>query len=95
MAKYANPMLLILDEWLLLKVTESGLKDIFKLLHRRRKNSSTIFCSQYRPKGWYERKPSILNRIVHYAYSINIKSINPNKDISMREVYGLNKSLCK
>lgn len=34
MAKYANPLLLILDEWLLLKPTESEQKDIFELLHR-------------------------------------------------------------
>ena len=43
MAKYANPVLLILDEWLLLKPTESEQRDIFELLHRRRKKSSTIF----------------------------------------------------
>lgn len=47
MAKYANPLVLILDEWLLLKPTEVEQKDIFELLHRRRKKSSTIFCSQY------------------------------------------------
>lgn len=47
MAKYSNPVLLILDEWMLLKPTETEQKDIFELLHRRRKKSSTIFCSQY------------------------------------------------
>lgn len=44
MAKYANPVVLILDEWLLLKPTESEQRDIFELLHRRRKKSSTIFA---------------------------------------------------
>ena len=53
MAKYANPVLLILDEWLLLKPTESEQRDIFELLHRRRKKSSTIFCSQYEFEEWY------------------------------------------
>lgn len=48
MAKYANLLLLIIDEWLLLKPNEIERKDIFELLHRRRKKSSTIFCSQYR-----------------------------------------------
>ena len=47
MAKYANLVVLILDEWLLLKPTNSEQRDIFELLHRRRKKSSTIFCSQY------------------------------------------------
>ena len=35
MAKYANPLILILDEWLLLKPNASEQRDIF--LHRRRK----------------------------------------------------------
>ena len=101
MAKYANPLLLIIDEWLLLKPTDVEQKDIFELLHRRRKKSSTIFCSQYRHDGWYEQlggdesplADAILDRIVHDAYRINIESIDPTKDISMREVYGLEKHL--
>lgn len=46
-AKYSNPVLLILDECVLLKPTDTEQKDIFELLHRRHKKSSTIFCSQY------------------------------------------------
>lgn len=101
MVKYTNPVLLIIDEWLLLKPNENEQKDIFELLHRRRKKSSTIFCSQYRSEGWYEQlggsdsplSDAILDRIIHDAYKINIESIDPSKDISMREVYGLDKSL--
>ncbi len=101
MSKYSNPLLLIIDEWLLLKPTDSEQKDIFELLHRRRKKSSTIFCSQYRSDGWYEQlggdagplADAILDRIVHDAYKINIESLDPTKDVSMREVYGLDKSL--
>lgn len=55
MAKYANPLVLILDEWLLLKPTESEQRDIFELLHRRRKKSTTIFCSQYEFEEWYDQ----------------------------------------
>lgn len=103
MTKYANPTLLILDEWLLLKPTEAELKDIFELLHRRRKKSSTIFCSQFRLEGWYEQlggdasplADAILDRIVHDSYRINIESTDPTKDISMREVYGMDKSICE
>ena len=100
MVKYANPTLLILDEWLLLTPTEEEQMDIMELLHKRRKKSSTIFCSQYRSEGWYEQlggdasplADAILDRIIHDAYIINIESIDPNRDISMREVYGLAKS---
>lgn len=101
MSKYTNPMLLIIDEWLLLKPSENEQKDIFELLHRRRKKSSTIFCSQYRIEGWYEQlggsasplADAILDRVVHDGYKINIESIDPAKDISMREVFGLDKHL--
>ena len=101
MGKYANPTLLILDEWLLLTPTEDEMIDIMELLHRRRKKSSTIFCSQYRSEGWYEQlggsasplADAIIDRIIHDGYIINIESIDPKKDISMREVYGLDKTL--
>ena len=70
---------LILDEWLLLKPTDSEQRDIFELLHRRRKKSSTIFCSQYEFEEWYD----------------NITSIDAERDRSKREVYGLDKALCE
>ena len=101
LAKYANPLVLILDEWLLLKPTEIEQKDIFELLHRRRKKSSTIFCSQYGFEEWYDQlggddsplADAIIDRIAHDSYRINITSIDAEHDISMREVYGLDKML--
>lgn len=96
MGKYANPTLLILDEWLLLKPSENEQKDILELMHRRRKRSSTIFCSQYTKDEWYDQlggeasplADAILDRIIHDGYTINIVPQDPEKDISMREVYG-------
>lgn len=101
MAKYANPLVLILDEWLLLKPTEVEQKNIFELLHRRRKKSSTIFCSQYGFEEWYDQlggdasplADAIIDRIAHDSYRVNITSIDEEHDISMREVYGLDKAL--
>lgn len=100
LSKYTKPLLLIIDEWLLMKLTEGESKNLFELIHKRRKKSSTIFCSQFRQEGWYERlggddnplADAILDRIVHDSYKINIESIDPSKDLSMREVYGLDKS---
>ena len=77
MAKYANPVLLILDEWMLLKPTDTEQKDIFELLGG-------------------EDSPladAIIDRIAHDSYQINITSIDAEHDRSMREVYGLDKSL--
>ena len=95
--KYTNPKLLILDEWLLLTPKEDECKNIADLIHKRRKHASTIFCSQYAESEWYEQlggsdnpiADSILDRIIHNAYKIDIRPIDPDKDISMREVYGL------
>lgn len=95
--KYIKPTLLIIDEWLLLKLSESESKNIFELIHKRRKKTSTIFCSQFREEEWYDRlcnvdsplADAIMDRIAYDSYKIEIESMNPEQDISMREVYGL------
>ena len=46
-SKYTKPLLLIIDEWRLLKLNESESKNLFELIHKRRKKSSTIFCCQF------------------------------------------------
>lgn len=85
---------------MLLKPTDTEQKDIFELLHQRRKKSSTIFCSQYVFEEWYDQlggeasplADAIIDRIAHDSYQINITSIDAEHDRSMREVYGLDKS---
>ena len=99
--QYANPVLLIIDVWLLMVPTPEEQKDILELLHRRRKKSSTIFCSQFHQADWYNQlggsdsplTDAILDRIIYDSYKINIEYIDPSKDRSMREVYGLNQSI--
>ena len=86
---------------LLLKPTDSEQRDIFELLHRRRKKSSTIFCSQHEFEEWYDQlsgddsslADAIIDRIAHDSYRIIITSIDAEHDRSMREVYGLDKAL--
>lgn len=96
--KYTSPVLLIIDEWLLLKLSEAEARNVFELIHKRRKRSSTIFCSQFRESEWYDQicggestlADAIMDRITYDSYKIDIESIDPEKDLSMREVYGLN-----
>ena len=86
---------------LLLKPTDSEQRDNFELLHRRRRKSSTIFCSQYEFEEWYDQlggdasplADAIIDRIAHDSYRINITSVDAEYDKSMREVYGLDKAL--
>lgn len=96
--RYTNPTVLILDEWLLMKLSGEDAENLLELIHNRRKKSSTIFCSQFRDDEWYERisnggentiADAIMDRIVFDSYKINIEPIDPNKDFSMRETYGL------
>lgn len=101
--KYTRPVLLIIDERLLLKLTEAEARNLFELIHKRRKKSSTIFCSQFRESEWYQQicggestlADAIMDRISYDSYKIDIESIDPAKDLSMREVYGLDPAQSK
>ena len=98
--RYTNPRLLIIDEWLLSPLNNEETKLIFELIHKRRKKSSTIFCSQFLDDGWYERtgsednplSDSIMDRIKYDAYKISIQAVDAKHDKSMREIYGLKAS---
>jgi DNA replication protein DnaC len=92
---YQKYTLLILDEWLLIKLTETEARDLLEIIHARHKKVSTIFCSQFAPLGWYSKFPeatvadAILDRIVHNSHSIEIQYIDKDHDRSMREIYGI------
>ena len=94
---YTKPILLIIDEWLLLKLRDKESEDLFEVIHKRRSKSSTIFCSQFLEEGWYSRlggadnplADSIMDRISYNSYKINIQSTDPKHDVSMRKIYGL------
>jgi len=89
---YAKISLLILDDWMLVKLTAEESRFIYEIVHRRHKTASTIFCSQFAPAGWHHRiseetlADAILDRIVYDSYVIEIKSQEDKP--SMREKYG-------
>ena len=94
--QYQKFPLLILDEWLLIKLSEGEARDLLEIIHARHKRASTIFCSQFSPIGWYGKFPeatvadAILDRIVHGSYMIEIQYVDKDHDKSMREFYGIN-----
>ena len=93
--QYRKYQLLIIDEWMLIALTETEAKDLLEIIHYRHKRGSTIFCSQFSCAGWHTKigeavlADAILDRIVHDSYMVEIHS-DPKRDKSMREYYGIN-----
>lgn len=86
MKQYKKVSLLILDEWLLTPLKELQAMDLLEIVETRHQNASTIFCTQFAPRGWHEKigeetlADAILDRIVHDSYTILIDG-----KVSMRE----------
>ena len=95
LAQWKKTDLLILDEWMLISLTETEARDLLEIIHGRHKRASTIFCSQFAPAGWYSKFPeatiadAILDRIVHDSYTIEIRGADDRNQKSMREIYGV------
>lgn len=92
---YQKVNLLILDEWLIRPLETSETYDLLEIVEARCASGSTIFCTQYDPKEWYERiypeqssqspiSEAIMDRIVYNSYEVLISG-----RISMRERHGL------
>jgi DNA replication protein DnaC len=90
MKAYKKTGLLILDEWMLIPLTDIQSRDVLEIVEARHQTGSTIFCSQFSPEGWYQKigestlADAILDRIVHDSYTIFIDG-----DDSMRRRKGI------
>lgn len=90
MKAYKKVSLLILDEWMLIPLTDTQSRDVLEIVEARHQTGSTIFCSQFSPEGWHAKigestlADAILDRIVHDSYTIFIDG-----DDSMRRRKGI------
>jgi DNA replication protein DnaC len=87
---YKKVRLLILDEWLLYSLKMGEARDLLEIIEARSSSgASMIFCSQFDPKGWYDKigdstlADAVCDRIIHNSYRIHIEG----KD-SMRKHLG-------
>ena len=95
---YKKVDLLILDEWLIRRLTPAESYIMLEIAEARCKRSM-IFCTQYEPEGWYERinpdpdsdspiSEAIMDRIIHNSFILPIDG-----KISMRERYGVSSEI--
>lgn len=74
--EYKTVKVLILDDWLLLKLNDIEARDLLEIVEARYRRNSTIFCSQFEVTGWFPKigndtiADAICDRIVHNAYTI-------------------------
>ncbi len=89
MKSLSRTNLLIIDDWGLSTLTDDQRTDLLEVLEDRHNNQSTIVTSQLPVKHWHETignatlADAILDRLVHNAYSIALKSDGE----SMRKKY--------
>jgi DNA replication protein DnaC len=87
---YKKVDLLILDEWLLIPLTDSESRDLLEIVEGRHGRCSTIFSSQFDPAGWQTKigegplAEAVLDRIVHGSHTIFIDG-----EESMRKYKGI------
>lgn len=85
MNSWAKTNLLVIDDWGLSALTDPQRRDLLEILEDRHNRQSTIITSQLPVKHWHEiignptLADAILDRLVHNAYSINLRGDSMRK----------------
>lgn len=80
LAKLAKTNVLIIDDWGLADIDDTNRRDLLEILEDRYRVRSTVVTSQFPTNKWHEvigdptMADSILDRLVHNAHQINLKT---------------------
>ncbi len=85
MNSFAKVNLLVIDDWGLSTLTDRERLDLLEIVEDRHNVQSTIITSQFPVKHWHEiignptLADAILDRLIHNAYTINLKGESMRK----------------
>jgi DNA replication protein DnaC len=78
-AKLARTRLLIIDEWMMTRLTAEQRRDLMEVIDDRHDRAATILVSQLPVSGWFDQigdatyADALLDRIVHNAHRIELR----------------------
>jgi DNA replication protein DnaC len=79
LARFARVTLLILDDWLMAKLTSDQRRDLMEVIDDRHQRGSTLLATQIPLDRWHDQiadptyADAILDRVVHNAYRIELR----------------------
>lgn len=71
--------LLIVDDWLLVNLSETEAREVLEIVEARHGVRSTLLCSQYSPAGWHAKlgegaiADAVIDRLVYSSHVIHIE----------------------
>ena len=101
LARLAKLRVLIIDDWLMAKLTGDQRRDLMEVIDDRYQRASTVLATQIPLDRWHEQigdptyADSIMDRLVHNAYRIELRggSMRAQRDLSTDEKTNLNKDI--
>lgn len=77
--RYLSCDLLIVDDWLFMKLTEKESREVLEIIEARHTVHSTMLCSQYSPGEWHEKlgkgaiADAVIDRLVYNSHTIHVE----------------------
>lgn len=87
--KYATFTLLVIDEWLLDRPTESMRHMLLEMMESRYGETSAVFCTQYSQKDWHPRlgsgvhEDAVMDRIIHNTVWVETGTYNTREHTAL------------